>query len=130
MIGYEINKVIVVRFNNSHIPYIKGILVNGPKDGKYLLDEFNSEILVKGLLKNNLALLEPFNFRISQLLMSFGNRTKKVVVLDQDVPLELISKKYGAKLLARKDGLEYTNKMYKDNDCNRLRKFILDTAII
>lgn len=126
MVGYEVSKVIVMRITNSHIPYIKGILVKDQEDNKYLLDEFNSEIIVKHIIKDNLSLLAVFNFRISELLISFGKQSKKLIVIDQDIPLDLLSERYEAKLLSRKEGLEDTNRIYSDTDYSELRKFILD----
>lgn len=126
--GYEISKIIVVRFNNNHVPYIKGLLVKGPKNEKYLLDEFNGEFLVKNLLgnKDNFSFMKMFDFRISNLLLSFGSYNKRMIVLNEDLPLDMLSMKYEAQLLVRQSGIEYTQKMCGENDCKRLKQFILD----
>lgn len=126
MLGYEIDKVIVVRLNNEHIPYIKGLLVIGPKGGKYLLDEFNSEILVKNIIKNDLRLLAPFDFRIANLLIGYGMVKKRVLVLNQDELSNRLGERLGARVLARKAGIDTVNTISKNNDYTDLRNYIID----
>jgi hypothetical protein len=47
--SYIIERVLVNQLHKTHIPYLLGIIVKGPKGGRYYLDAFNSELLMKSM---------------------------------------------------------------------------------
>lgn len=123
--NYKIQQIIIVRLSNSHIPYFKGLLIVGPRGGKYLLDEFNSEKLIKTVLKDKMELLKTFDFRIPNMLMSFGLHIKKLIVMNEDVLINTLAKKYNAKALIRQDGLETVKKISDQLEYSELMEFII-----
>ena len=43
---YKIEEVVFIKIHANHVPYYLGMIVSGPKGGKYYLDEYCTEILL------------------------------------------------------------------------------------
>lgn len=104
---YRIEKLIYVKISDNHIPYIKGLVVRGPKGGKYCLDEFNIGILA----------LHIYNMNSGQTTLAVNRLLREIG--DRKLPVEFISnpdtsiRRFGTPLY-RKSGMEYTKKIAKD----------------
>ena len=104
---YRIEKLIYVKISDDHIPYIKGLVVSGPKGGKYCLDEFNIGVLA----------LHMYNMNKGQTPLAVNKLLREVG--DRKLPVEFISnpdtsiRRFGTPLY-RKSGMECTKKIAKD----------------
>lgn len=107
VILYKVEKLIYVKVSDNHIPYIKGLVVSGPKGGRYCLDEFNIGILARYIYNMNRS-KDPL--AVNKLLREMA---------DRKIPVEFISnpntsiRRFGTPLY-RKSGMEYTKKIAKD----------------
>ena len=72
--NYIITEVHVARQSKNHIPYFIYIIIEGPRGGKYLLDLFNIEMIIWNQLPGYR------NMTMSQALISYGNKTNKIIM--------------------------------------------------
>lgn len=106
---YKVEKVIGYSPDRNTIPSCYAVLVSGPRGGKYILDLFNSEFMIRtavGAVNGDMTVFEPWNYRIENLLLSFGRQKKLYLEVDRKMPLSDLSKIYKAKVLYRKSGLK------------------------
>lgn len=112
---YKINKVIFNKLHSNHVPYLLGILVEGPRGGKYFLDCFNTETLLKTYFGMGYS-----NF-VTNLVQDAIDRSKykiekEYITIKYDTEKEMLAairRKYKAVILSRLDGKETTLKISK-----------------
>lgn len=114
--GYKITDIIFIKLNAEHMPYMLGIIVEGPNGGKYILDEFCTERAVYKCVDNSMAALMPFNYRISTLLRQYARDKKiNIIVFNERIGLATIKTEYGLSgVLYRKSGLESAKRIGKN----------------
>lgn len=98
---YEIKKIFFVRNFKSHIPYYIGMEIIGPHGGRYVVDEFNTEIILKR--HYNTPVLEE---RTSNIMAKIGREKNNIYFVQWSGSSdEFINQSDGIKLI-RKKGIE------------------------
>lgn len=101
MSGYVIERVIMVKRFETHVPYYLGMLVSGPKGGLYYLDEFCTEMALKERFGPN-----RLTYRTRDIMEHLGMRMGNILVLNEADMIDDILKGLGVTKLIRLKGKE------------------------
>lgn len=95
----------------KHVPYFIYSIVEGPRGGQYILDEFNTEVLMKGLveLDNILMVAQVKNKFINQLTKDTIVRTIYYNITTDNI--KRLAAENNQRFLERKSGLAITKKI-------------------
>lgn len=100
--SYKIVKVVAAAQSPRHIPYLVYVIVAGPKGGKYLLDLFNIEMIIRNKITSK---IDAF-YSIESILLSYARRIGIYTeVREQDTSdkaLMDVAKQLNAKPIIRK----------------------------
>lgn len=124
--GYRIVKAYYIKLNKNHIPYFYASLVEGPNGGKYILDEFNSEMLVKYTLGNKyMSCIGRFDYKLDNLFKQYCMKYGTVQVLDKQLSLSKLGQLEKATgVLIRLKGRDKTESMAKNIE--QLKEFVME----
>lgn len=62
---YKIEKIVLTKLFKNHVPYLAYIIVRGPRGGMYIIDDFNTEQILKTSLPSEIY----NNHTIREILM-------------------------------------------------------------
>lgn len=100
----------------NHIPYLVYSIVEGPRGGQYMLDEFNTEVLLKHLVNTINPTIVAF-----QKHKVIKNMTKNAIVKTiyssySNDTLKMLAAQNNQKFLHRQEGIPVIEKMTKAFD--------------
>lgn len=102
---YKIEKVIGYSPDRNTLPQCVAVLISGPRGGKYILDLFTAEFMIRAVVNNNLMVLEPWNYKVSTFLISYSKQKGIYLETDKEISVGELSKIYNAKLITKKSGI-------------------------
>ena len=71
---YTIEKIVLTKLHQTHIPYISYMIIRGPKGGHYLADQFNIEQIFKQAVSRELLL----NYSVTEIIYGYMRTNKDV----------------------------------------------------
>ena len=102
---YKIEKVIGYSPNRNTLPECKAVLVSGPRGGRYILDLFTAEFLVRAAIENNMMALEPWGYKVGTFLISYSKQSNIYLETDRQISIGDMSKIYNARMVTKKSGV-------------------------
>jgi len=101
---YRLDKLVMVKLSSTHIPYFGYIIVVGPRGGKYLLDQFNAEVMTRRAVGD--IITEISYCGAIHRYMIRENRAHYTDICIDDGTIGEFAKKESATLLKRKSGIK------------------------
>lgn len=107
-VEYKIHKIVFTQLTNRHIPYFGYVLASDNLGNKYIIDEFNIEIILRELGITNKASNILYNFANSNNILQF---TTEAI---NDITIGDVATKINYTLLRRKEKEDLRKKIIKN----------------
>ena len=101
---YRLDKLVMVKLSSTHIPYFGYIIVVGPRGGKYLLDQFNAEVMTRRAVGDIITKISYCGAIHRYMIRE--NRAHYTDICIDDGTIGEFAKKESATLLKRKSGIK------------------------
>ena len=101
---YKLEKLVMVKLSSEHIPYFGYIIVVGPRGGKYLLDQFNTEVMTRCAVGDMITKISYCGAIHRHMIRE--NRVHYTDICIADGNIGEFAKKESATLLKRKSGIK------------------------
>lgn len=101
---YRLDKLVMVKLSSTHIPYFGYIIVVGPRGGKYLLDQFNTEVMTRYAVGDIITEISYCGAIHRHMIRE--NRAHYTDICIDDGNIGEFAKKESATLLKRKSGIK------------------------
>jgi len=101
---YRLEKLVMVKLSSTHIPYFGYIIVVGPRGGKYLLDQFNTEVMTRRAVGGIITKISYCGAIHRYMIRE--NRAHYTDICIDDGTIGEFAKKESATLLKRKSGIK------------------------
>jgi len=104
---YTVKKIVFIKLSAQHIPYYAYMIVAGPKGGIYVVDEFNTEVILKRIMPNT---GERTSIIMHELARRYNKLEYRSDINNVDAFIKGIKK---CNRLYRRQGIELAIKMSK-----------------
>ena len=101
---YKLDRLVMVKLSSTHIPYFGYIIVVGPRGGKYLLDQFNTEVMTRCAVGDMITKISYCGAIHRYMIRE--NRVHYTDICIADGNIGEFAKKESATLLKRKGGIK------------------------
>lgn len=101
---YRLDKLVMVKLSSTHIPYFGYIIVVGPRGGKYLLDQLNTEVMTRYAVGDIITEISYCGAIHRHMIRE--NRAYYTDICIDDGNIGEFAKKESATLLKRKNGIK------------------------
>lgn len=118
--GYTLEEVYLVQETGLHIPYFAFAMINGPKGGKYGIDIFTFEAIMKRCNIRvtgscyRMEIVDSTGFKKVFVSRIFNDKLPKYGKTAEDFA-RVLSKEKGVKYIERKNTIKFVSKMCGKN---------------
>lgn len=113
---YRLDKLVMVKFNKAHIGYFGYLIIVGPRGGRYLLDQFNTEVMFKRAIANIITQISACGAIYRYMAVNNKIQHLTVSINDGSININGFAKEEGATLLKGKGGMEQARSIGRQLD--------------